>query len=244
VNTRDLVKTYVNPLFTRDYWQMLGEYLGIGRARKYRAIVDRETLAEFIGSRASHVAQASLYGYLRTRAGTRFPAMFDSPDLLVSINIAKWHIWLACLSDICVYCGQCLRQSGELDAAAAGRAVTDALQRVLDETGEPDEAGPDFAAARDRALLRVSTCDWSIERDDDTVFSRSPDALFYWSPIAEELKLSDEPIVRNSIRYRWIEVRRSLRKLLDSKAQRNSVTQSGGHNTQLPDFPAEILELR
>ena len=223
MNTRDLVKTYVNPLFTRDYWQMLGEYLGIGKARKFQPIVDRESLAEFIGSRASHVSQAALYGYLRTRAGTRFPAMFESPDLLVSINIAKWHIWLACLSDISIFCGQCLRQSGQLDNATTGRAVTDAVRRVLDETGEPDEAGPDFTAAREQVLQRVTTCDWSVERDDDTIFSRSPDALFYWSPIADELKERDEPIVRNSIRYRWIEVRRNLRKLLDSKAVAESL---------------------
>jgi len=218
VNTRDLVKTYVNPLFTRDYWQMLGEYIGIGRARKYRPIVDRVTLAEFIASRASHVSQASLYGYLRTRAGTRFPTMFENPDLLVSINIAKWHIWLACLSDISVFCGQCLRQSGDLDNDATGRLMTEVAQGILDETGEPDEAGPDFAAARDKALQRIATCDWSIERDDDTVFSQSPEALFYWAPIADELKQRDEEIVKNSIRYRWIEVRRTLRKLLDSKA--------------------------
>ena len=223
MNTRDLVKTYVNPLFTRDYWQMLGEYLGIGKARKYRPIADRDSLTEFISSRASHVSQASLYGYLRTRAGTRFPTMFENPDLLVSINIAKWHIWLACLSDISIYCGQCLRQSGELDGKTVGEVMTAAVQRVLDETGEPDEAGPDFAAARDKALQRVATCDWSIDRDDDTVFSHSPDALFYWSPIADELKERDEPIVRNSIRYRWIEVRRNLRRLLDGKALAESL---------------------
>ncbi len=218
MNTRDLVKTYVNPLFTRDYWQMLGEYLGIGRKRKHQPIVDRVTLAEFIGSRASHVSQASLYGYLRTRAGTRFPTMFENPDLLVSINIAKWHIWLACVSDIGIFCGQCLRQSGDFDNATTRRVMTEAVQRVIDESGEPDEAGPDFAAARDKVLQRIATCDWSIERDDDTVFSQSPDALYYWSPIADELKERDELIVKNSIRYRWIEVRRNLRRLLDSKA--------------------------
>ena len=89
---------------------------------------------------------------------------------------------------------------------------------LVDEAGEPDEAGPDFVAARDKALQRIDSCDWSIERDDDTVFSMSPDALFYWSPIADELKERDENIVRNSIRFRWIEVRRNTRKLLDADA--------------------------
>lgn len=223
MNTRELVKTYVNPLFTRDYWQMVGEYLGIGRSKKYQPIVDEDTLVEFVASRASHVSQASLYGYLRTRAGTRFPTLFENPDILTSINIAKWHIWLACLSDISVYVGQCMRQSGEFEIARIGELVLRTVRRVLDDTGEPDEAGPDFGASRDRLLQRISTCDWTVERDDDTVFSQSPEALFYWSPIADELKEHDEAIVKNSVRYRWIEVRRDLRRLLDCEALARSL---------------------
>ncbi len=217
MNAREFVKTYVNPLFTRDYWEMLGDYVGIGRKRKIRPIADQDSLAEFIASRASHVAQASLYGYLRTRSGTRFPTLFENPDILASINIAKWHIWLACVSDLSVFTGQCMYQSGLFDEQAIADLVPQAVQQVLDETGEPEEAGKDFAASRQRIVQRIANCDWTLERDDDTVFSQSPEALFYWSPIADELKQRDETIVKNSIRFRWIEVRRSLRKLLDCK---------------------------
>ena len=79
---------------------MLTDYVGIGRRQREVSITDVDTLSRFLGSRASHVAQASLYGYLRTRAGTRFPTLFENPDLLKSINFAKWHIWLACVSDL------------------------------------------------------------------------------------------------------------------------------------------------
>ena len=217
MNAREFVKTYVNPLFTRDYWEMLGDYVGIGRKRKIRPIADQDSLAEFIASRASHVAQASLYGYLRTRSGTRFPTLFENPDILASINIAKWHIWLACVSDLSIFTGQCMYQSGMFDEQAIADLIPQALQQVLDEAGEPEEAGNDFAASRQRIVQRIANCDWTLERDDDTVFSQSPEALFYWSPIADELKQRDETIVKNSIRFRWIEVRRSLRKLLDCK---------------------------
>lgn len=215
MNAREFVKTYVNPVFTREYWGMLGDYVGIGRKRKIQPVADQDSLAEFISSRASHVAQASLYGYLRTRSGTRFPTLFENPDILMSINIAKWHIWLACVSDLSVFSGQCMYQSGRIDEEAIAELVPRAVQQALDEIGEPGEAGPDFAAAREKTIQRIATCDWKLERDDDTVFSQSPEALFYWSPIAEELKQRDEMIVKNSIRFRWIEVRRSLRKLLD-----------------------------
>ena len=224
----EIVKSFVNPLFTRDYWQMLGDYVGIGKNRKMRSVKDRESLATYLNTRASHVAQASLYGYLRTRAGTRFPELFENPDILTSINIAKWQIWLACLSDLCLFTGQHLYQSGKLDEAAVGRLMPEVLRQVLEETGTPEEAGPDFAASRDKVEQRVATCDWTLDRDDDTLFSQSPEALFYWSPIADELKQRDETIVKNSIRFRWIEVRRGARSLLDcdALAQSEFATQS------------------
>lgn len=213
----ETVKNLVNPLFTRSYWQMLGDYVGIGKHRKAERIKDRDSLATFLNTRASHVAQTSLYGYLRTRAGTRFPEMFENPDILTSINIAKWHIWLACLSDLTVFTGHHLYQSGEIAESDLKELMQAALEQVLDEIGTPGEAGADFAPATEKVMQRVVTCDWKVERDDDTVFSQSPEALFYWAPIADELKELDESIVKNSIRYRWIETRRSLRKLLDCK---------------------------
>ena len=213
----ETVKNLVNPLFTRSYWQMLGDYVGIGKHRKAELVTDQDSLATFLNTRASHVAQTSLYGYLRTRAGTRFPEMFENPDILTSINIAKWHIWLACLSDLTVFTGHHLYQSGEIEESDLKDLMQAALEQVLDEIGAPEEAGADFAPAAEKVVQRVVTCDWKVERDDDTVFSQSPEALYYWAPIADELKELDESIVKNSIRYRWIETRRSLRKLLDCK---------------------------
>ena len=213
----ETVKSFVNPLFTRSYWQMVGDYVGIGKHSKAELVKDRDSLATFLNTRASHVAQTSLYGYLRTRAGTRFPEMFENPDILTSINIAKWHIWLACLSDLSVFTGHHLYQSGEIEESDLKELMEAALKQVLEEIGEPDEAGADFAPAREKVVQRIVTCDWKLEHDDDTVFSQSPEALFYWAPIADELKELDESIVKNSVRYRWIEIRRSLRKLLDCK---------------------------
>jgi hypothetical protein len=197
---------------------MLGDYVGIGKHVKSEAINDKDTLVRFLSTRSSHVAQTSLYGYLRTRAGTRFPEMFENPDILISINIAKWHIWLACVSDLSIFVGQCMHQSGTIDEADIRELLPAALRQVLDETGIPQDAGEDFTAAREKIIQRIATYDWKLASDDDTVFSQSPQALFYWSPIADELKQRDEGIVKNSIRFRWIEVRRSLRKLLNCGA--------------------------
>jgi len=193
---------------------MLGDYVGFGKQKKTQSIDDIDKLAEFISSRASHVAQTSLYGYLRTRAGTRFPELFENPDILISINIAKWQVWVACVSDLGIFIGQ-LASLSNVKAEDISRLMPTALQLIFEQTGTPDEAGTDFQASIDKAKQRIKHCDWSEERNDDSIFSQSPEALYYWSPIAEELKERDENIVRNSVRFRWIDIRRNTRRQLD-----------------------------
>jgi hypothetical protein len=193
----------------------VGHYFGLGKNKNKMRIEDVEALAQFINSRSSHVAQTALYGYLRTRAGTRFPELFKNPDILISINIAKWHIWLACVSDLCVFIGQLIHQSGRVNPGEIESLMSSMLDRILRQTEIPAEAGEDIESAVEKTDQRIRNCDWSLERDDDTIFSQSPTALYYWSPIADELKERDEIIVRNSVRFRWIEIRRSARRQLD-----------------------------
>ena len=154
----------------------MGHYFGLGKNKNKARIEDADALAQFINTRASHVSQTSLYGYLRTRAGTRFPELFKNPDILISINIAKWHIWLACVSDLCIFIGQQMHQSGR-DPAEIESLMSSMLDRIMRQTEIPAEAGEDIESALEKADQRIKTCDWSQERDDDTIFSQSPTAL-------------------------------------------------------------------
>ena len=205
----------LSPLLSSDSWRTLGRYMGFGGQKSNRLISTPEALAQFINSRASHVTQTSLYGYLKTRAGTRFPELFENPDILTSINIAKWHIWLACVSDLCIFTGLLIHQSARVQPSEIELLMSSMLERILKETEIPQEAGSDFESASEKVRQRISTCEWATDHEDDAIFSQSPEALYYWSPIADDLKQRDEEIVRNSIRFRWIEVRRSARSLID-----------------------------
>ncbi len=209
------VKTLLALLRSPTARHSVGHYFGLGKNKTKARIEDADALAQFINTRASHVSQTSLYGYLRTRAGTRFPELFKNPDILISINIAKWHIWLACVSDLCIFIGQTMFQSGRVGPTEIESLMTTILDRILQQTEIPAEAGEDFESAIEKERERIGSCDWSLDRDDDTIFSQSPSALYYWSPIADELKERDEIIVRNSVRFRWIEIRRSVRQQLD-----------------------------
>ena len=65
---------------------------------------------------------------------------------------------------------------------------------------------------------RLAACDWAAVQDDETAFVESPSALVRWAPVIEDLKRLDEEIVRNSVRFRWQEIRRDLRRELDANA--------------------------
>ena len=181
-------------------------------------IRDRAALQSFLETRANLIAQATLYGYLRTRAGMRFPQLFTDDVFVRSINIAKWQMWLACLADLAVYAGGLLASRGRATPEAVGELMQAVVEGVLATTGMPADAGADFNARAEQVRARIASCDWASVPDDETAFSESPAALVRCAPIVDELKELDEPIVRNSVRFRWQEVRRDLRRDLDAVA--------------------------
>ena len=197
---------------------MLAAYLGAGRAGRKRTVADLAALQHFLDTRASLVAQTTLYGYLRTRAGTRYPVLFESDAFVVSINHAKWQMWLACLSDLAVFAGGLLALRSRAGPAAAGAAVRRVVEAILERTGTPDDSGPLFAEGAHAVRDRLDRCDWRTLADDEGAFTASPEALVRHAPIIPELMALDEEIVRNSVRFRWQEVRRELRATLDADA--------------------------
>ncbi len=197
--------------------RLLSPLAGFLKRRRLQPIRDADALRAFLQTRASYVSQMTLYGYLRARAGIRFPELFENDRFVESINVAKWHVWLACLSDLAAYSGGMLRRSGATDDAVK-ELVLRVVGEILTETGQPADAGPEFVAHAERIKARLSLCDWAAQADGDGPFVESPSALVYWAPIVEDLKALDEEIVRNSVKFRWNEIRAQLRRALDAPA--------------------------
>ena len=59
-----------------------------------KKIRNLEDLEEFIQSKAAWVSQVTLYGYLKTRMGTRYVLHFDNDEFIGSVNLAKWNLSL------------------------------------------------------------------------------------------------------------------------------------------------------
>ena len=213
-----MATSWRSALVSPAFWRKLRGYFGTSPDRREKRIADREALHHFLATRSSHVAQAALYGYLRTRAGIRYPELFDDDDFVRSINLAKWQVWLACLSDLSVYAGVLLKQNGHATNELVEHVMRTAVESILTDTGIPNDAGPDFAEDAERVGTRLLGCDWASIQDGEMPFSRSPQALVRWAPVVDEFKLEDDEIVRNSVRFRWQEIRRELRRNLDADA--------------------------
>ena len=60
-------------------------------------------LEDFIRSKSAWVAQVTLYGYLKTRMGTRYVLHFENDTFMKSVNLAKWNIYAVALQDLTFY---------------------------------------------------------------------------------------------------------------------------------------------
>jgi hypothetical protein len=205
--------------WSHDLWNGLRDYFGsLIRRRRAQPVNDRASLRQFLETRASYITQTSLYGYLRTRAGMIYPQLFDNDEFVRSVNIAKWHIWLACLSDLSIYVGGLLAAQSPTRGSAAAKLLQETVAAILGDTATPADADAEFPAHAERVRARLVSCDLTGVADDETPFRESPSALIRWAPIVENLKELDDEIVRNSVRFRWQEVRRDLRRDLDADA--------------------------
>jgi len=202
------------PHFVERFASMLRKLFG----KRTEPIQDPAALRHFINTRATFVAQMTLYGYLRTRAGVRFPELFHDDVFVTSTNIAKWHVWLACLADLAAYAGGMVRRNSDASEAEVGRLIGRLVDEILLETGTPADAGPEFAEHAARVRARLAMCNWRAQVDGEFAFSESPPALVHWAPIVDDLKVLDADIVRNSVRFRWHEIRVHLRENLDAVA--------------------------
>jgi hypothetical protein len=196
--------------------RFVGEFAA--RLRVTRETGPIDTTAEmrrFARTRASFVGQKKLYEYLKTRIGTRYPTAFENEAFVASINIAKLHVFAACLSDLTVHVvAKATAGSGlphEMRAAAA-------LGCFVEGLGETAGAGVDsgmVATWREAFEKRLADLHWENVAVGHDAFSASPKALVRWAPIADELKRQDAEIVRNSVRFAWNEVIRDFRERAD-----------------------------
>jgi len=114
------------------------------------------------------------------------------------INIAKWNIYVVAISDLTFYTFSYLINQKNLKQNNASdifhNIINGELKNGLDEKI--------YNEAKKKFDLKINSINWSSYYLENP-FRESGFALYYWSPIADELKKLDKDIVLNSIKLKW-----------------------------------------
>ena len=165
---------------------------------RFRNINSKEDLKNFIQERSAHVTQTTLYGYIKTRIGSRYAMMFEDDVFLKSINLAKWNIYMAALADCTFYVFSYLIDKKNLKQNDSSEVFI----QILDHERSNGLEDKLFEDTKLEFNLRLKEIDWKSYHQDHP-FKNSSLSLLKWSPIAENLKVFDKEIVLNSIKLKW-----------------------------------------
>ena len=182
--------------------------------RKVAPVDSVDSFCDFLATRAAFVSQKKLYEYVKTRMGLNYPKAFADDAFIASLNIAKWHVYAACLSDLAIWMGAQVNQRTG-DAAAARALATYAFDQAVRTRIDPAGFTGDLDALVHEFEARAALVDWSAMAEGEAAFSTSPKALVKWAPISDELKKFDVEIVLNSLRFAWLAMRQQFRDAAD-----------------------------
>ncbi len=180
--------------------KIMGEYFFPVKkiTSKFKTISSKKDLQNFVQERSAHVTQTTLYGYLKTRIGTRYVAMLEDEKFAESINIAKWNIYVVAISDLTLYVFSFLTDQKNLKQNDA-REIFDNIINEEIKNGLNEKICKN---AKENFTKKLETINWH-KHYKDSPFQESGLALYEWSPIADELKILDKEIVLNSIKLKW-----------------------------------------
>ena len=176
---------------------------------KYRQIKNTEQVKKFIQEQSSLISQLTLYGYLKTRMGAKHVIMFEDKDFLNSINVAKWHVYAASLVDCTFFCFSYLYKERKFSKTEEANKIFFEILNTEKANGMNSEA---YEKATKEFNSRYQEINWMNYCDSDP-FVYSSNALYYWAPIADELKKLDKKIVLNSMLLKWNNVQIDFKKL-------------------------------
>ena len=164
----------------------------------FKRIKSKKDLENFIQERSAHVTQTTLYGYLKTRIGVKYIAMMEDEKFLQSINIAKWNIYMVALADCAFYVFSYLISEKNLKQNDCKEIFLSIIEKER-KNGLSEEI---FKNGKENFLKRLEKVNFNNYHLENP-FKESGEALYYWSPIADELKSLDKKIVLNSISLKW-----------------------------------------
>ena len=158
-----------------------------------------DDLEDFIQSKSAWVTQVTLYGYLKTRMGTRYVLHFENDVFMKSVNLAKWNIYAVALQDLTLFTFSYLRSNLNYQDINNAKEI---FLKILDDETTNKMPLDIIEEAKKNFDERLKNIKWDIHFKD-LPFNPSALSLYKWAPIAEELKNLDRKIVLNSVILKW-----------------------------------------
>ena len=162
-------------------------------------ISNLDDLESFIQTKSAWVSQVTLYGYLKTRMGTRYVLHFENDEFMKSVNLAKWNIYVVALQDLTFFTFSYLKVNFnylDLDKAK------EIFLKILDDETSNNMPLEIIDEAKKSFNERIEKINWE-NYYSDIPFNQSALSLYKWAPIAEDLKILDRKIVLNSVILKW-----------------------------------------
>jgi len=177
-----------------------------------------QEITNFVRTRSAYIAQTSLFGYLKTRMGTSFRRHFEDEEFSKIIHASASKLFVSCLADLTVFTVAIIARNGNLSRAALTDMATHCFQEAF-QAGMADVADPPpESEVIDSFKNRIANTDWDAMASGEAAFGGSVGDLLRFAPVVDEFKDLDREIVRNSIRFRWRDVREQIRNRTDGLA--------------------------
>ena len=164
-----------------------------------KKISNLDQLEDFIQSKSAWVTQVTLYGYLKTRMGTRYVLHFENDEFMKSVNLAKWNIYAVALQDLTFFTFSYLKANMNYHDVKKAKEI---FLKILDDEISNKMPNNVMENAKKNFEERLKNINWN-NYYNEIPFNPSALSLFKWAPIAEDLKNLDRKIVLNSVILKW-----------------------------------------
>ena len=158
-----------------------------------------DELEDFIQSKSAWVTQVTLYGYLKTRMGTRYVLHFENDEFMASVNLAKWNMYAVALQDLTFFTFSYLKNNLNYQDIDKAKEI---FLKILDDETTNKMPLDIIEEAKKNFNDRLQNINWNTY-SNDLPFNPSALSLYKWAPIADELKNLDRKIVLNSVILKW-----------------------------------------
>jgi len=175
-----------------------------------KKISDLDELEKFIQTKSAWVTQVTLYGYLKTRMGTRYVLHFENDKFMGSVNLAKWNIYSVSLQDLTFFTFSYLKLNFNYQDTHKAKEI---FFKILDDETSNKMPLDLIEQTKKDFNERLQNIDWD-KYCNDIPFNPSALSLFKWAPIADELKKLDRKIVLNSMILKWYVVKKEFKERL------------------------------